>query len=193
MLALRRKVSIKVRQPLTKILIPVLDPAMTQHIAAVKTLIMNEVNVKEIELIENTAGIITKRIKPNFKTLGPRYGKYMKQIAAMTAEFTQERIAEIEAAPETILDLGAEKIAVTPADFEITSEDMPGWLVASEEYPQGFGIRSDGQDPGRDRAEGACGRRRHQIRRLHRIADAGRRGQDRGTTCGRSDRRFGCR
>jgi len=131
-LALRRKVSIKVRQPLTKILIPVLDPAMAQHIAAVKTLIMNEVNVKEIELIENTAGIITKRIKPNFKTLGPRYGKYMKQIAAMTAEFTQERIAEIEAAPETILDLGAEKIAVTPADFEITSEDMPGWLVASE-------------------------------------------------------------
>ena len=131
-LALRRKVSIKVRQPLTKILIPVLDPAMAQHIAAVKTLIMNEVNVKEIELIENTAGIITKRIKPNFKTLGPRYGKYMKQIAAMTAEFTQERIAEIETAPETILDLGAEKIAVTPADFEITSEDMPGWLVASE-------------------------------------------------------------
>ncbi len=75
---------------------------------------MNEVNVKEIELIENTAGIITKRIKPNFKTLGPRYGKYMKQIAAMTAEFSQERIAEIEAAPETILDLGAEKITVTP-------------------------------------------------------------------------------
>ena len=131
-LALRRKVSIKVRQPLTKILIPVLDPAMAQHISAVKNLIMNEVNVKEVELIEDTTGIITKRIKPNFKTLGPRYGKYMKQIAAMTAEFTQERIAEIEAAPETILDLGAEKIAVTPADFEITSEDMPGWLVASE-------------------------------------------------------------
>ena len=91
-----------------------------------------DADLEEIELIENTAGIITKRIKPNFKTLGPRYGKYMKQIAAMTAEFTQERIAEIEAAPETILDLGAEKIAVTPADFEITSEDMPGWLVASE-------------------------------------------------------------
>ena len=105
---------------------------MAQHIAAVKTLIMNEVNVKEIELIENTAGIITKRIKPNFKTLGPRYGKYMKQIAAMTAEFSQERIAQIEAAAQTVLDLGAEKITVTPADFEITSEDMPGWLVASE-------------------------------------------------------------
>ena len=131
-LALRRKVSIKVRQPLTKILIPVLDPAMAQHISAVKNLIMNEVNVKEVELIEDTTGIITKRIKPNFKTLGPRYGKYMKQIAAMTAEFSQERIAQIEAAAQTVLDLGDEKITVTPADFEITSEDMPGWLVASE-------------------------------------------------------------
>ena len=131
-LALRRKVSIKVRQPLMKILIPVLDPTMAEHIAAVKNLIMNEVNVKEVELIEDTTGVITKRIKPNFKTLGPRYGKYMKQIAAMTAEFSQERIAQIEAAPETVLEIGGERITVTPADFEITSEDMPGWLVASE-------------------------------------------------------------
>ena len=131
-LALRRKVSIKVRQPLMKILIPVLDPTMAEHIAAVKNLIMNEVNVKQVELIEDTTGIITKRIKPNFKTLGPRYGKYMKQIAAMTAEFSQERIAQIEAAPETVLEIGGEQITVTPADFEITSEDMPGWLVASE-------------------------------------------------------------
>ena len=131
-LALRRKVSIKVRQPLTKILIPVLDPATAEHISAVKNLIMGEVNVKEVELIEKTTGLITKRIKPNFKTLGPRYGKYMKQIAALVAGFSQERIAEVEAAPETVLDLGGEKIAVTPADFEITSEDMPGWLVASE-------------------------------------------------------------
>lgn len=131
-LALRRKVSIKVRQPLSKIIIPVLDPATGAHIEAVKGLIMNEVNVKEIELIENTAGLITKRIKPNFKTLGPRYGKYMKQIAAMTAAFSQERIAQIEAAAETVLDLGEERITVTAADFEITSEDMPGWLVASE-------------------------------------------------------------
>ncbi len=131
-LALRRKVSIKVRQPLMKILIPVLDPAMAEHIAAVKNLIMSEVNVKEIELIEKTTGIITKRIKPNFKTLGPRYGKQMKQIAALVAGFSQEQIAAIEAAPETTLEVGGEKITVTPADFEITSEDMPGWLVASE-------------------------------------------------------------
>lgn len=93
---------------------------------------MSEVNVKEIELIEKTTGIITKRIKPNFKTLGPRYGKQMKQIAALVAGFDQERIAEIEAAPESVLEIDGERIVVTPADFEITSEDMPGWLVASE-------------------------------------------------------------
>ena len=131
-LALRRKVSIKVRQPLTKILIPVLDPAMARHIDAVRNLILNEVNVKELELIEQTTGIITKRIKPNFKTLGPKYGKYMKQIAALTAQFSQERIAEIESAPESVLEIDGQQIVVTPADFEITSEDMPGWLVASE-------------------------------------------------------------
>ncbi len=131
-LALRRKVSIKVRQPLTKIMIPVLDPDMEHQIAAIKDLVMNEVNVKEIELIRETTGVITKRIKPNFKTLGPRYGKYMKKIAALTAQFTQEQIARIEAAAETTLDIDGDKITVTPADFEITSEDMPGWLVASE-------------------------------------------------------------
>ncbi len=131
-LALRRKVNIKVRQPLSKILIPVLDPAMARHIEAVKSLILGEVNIKCIELIEKTAGVITKRIKPNFKTLGPRYGKYMKQIAAMAAQFDQAKIAEIESSAEITLDMGAEQITVTPADFEITSEDMPGWLVASE-------------------------------------------------------------
>ncbi|MFI3332134.1 MAG: isoleucine--tRNA ligase [Rikenellaceae bacterium] len=131
-LALRRKVNIKVRQPLTKILIPVLDADVARHIKSVEGLIMGEVNVKEIELLEQTTGLITKRIKPNFKTLGPKYGKYMKQIAAMAATFSQERIAEIEASDSITLNMGAEQIEVTPADFEITSEDMPGWLVASE-------------------------------------------------------------
>ena len=131
-LALRRKVNIKVRQPLGKILIPVLDPAMARHIEAVRALIMNEVNVKQIELVSETAGLITKRIKPNFKTLGPKYGKHMKQIAALAAAFSQEQIAAIETAPETVLDLGGERIVVTAADFEITSEDMPGWLVTTE-------------------------------------------------------------
>ncbi|MBP3455532.1 MAG: isoleucine--tRNA ligase [Alistipes sp.] len=131
-LALRRKVNIKVRQPLTKIIIPVLDATTARHIEAVKGLIMNEVNVKEIELISDTAGVITKRIKPNFKTLGPKYGKYMKQIAALVATFSQEQIARIEAEAETILDIDGEKIITTAADFDITSEDMPGWLVTSE-------------------------------------------------------------
>jgi len=85
-----------------------------------------------MDLIRETTGLITKRIKPNFKTLGPRYGKYMKQIAAMTAEFSQEKISEIESSTEIVLDMGAEQITVTPADFEIMSEDMPGWLVTSE-------------------------------------------------------------
>ena len=131
-LALRRKVNIKVRQPLTKILIPVLDPAMARHIEAVKGLIMGEVNIKDIELLNDTTGVITKRIKLNFKNFCQRYAKLAKQMAALAATFTQEQIAEIEAAAETTLDLGGEQIVVTPADFEITSEDMPGWLVASE-------------------------------------------------------------
>ncbi len=131
-LALRRKVGIKVRQPLQKILVPVLDAETRRRIEAVRGIVLSEVNVKEAELIERTEGIITKRIKPNFKTLGPKYGKQMKQIAALVATFTQERIAEIEAADETVLDLGTERITVTRTDFEITSEDMPGWLVATE-------------------------------------------------------------
>ena len=131
-LALRRKVNIKVRQPLHKIIIPVLDKDMAKHIEAVRQLIMNEVNVKDIELISDTTGIITKRIKPNFKTLGPKYGKYMKQIAALVATFTQEQIAAVESDAETTLNIDGEALATTAADFEITSEDMPGWLVASE-------------------------------------------------------------
>ena len=131
-LALRRKVNIKVRQPLTKILIPVLDQDMARHIEAVKGLIMGEVNVKDVELLSDTTGIITKRIKLNFKNFCQRYAKLAKQMAAMAATFSQEQIAAIESAAETTLDLAGEQVVVTPADFEITSEDMPGWLVASE-------------------------------------------------------------
>ena len=131
-LALRRKVNIKVRQPLQKIIIPVLDKAMAEHIEAVKQLIMGEVNVKDIELITDTTGIITKRIKPNFKTLGAKCGKYMKQVAALVASFTQEQIAAVESNAETIIKVEDTEFVTTAADFEITSEDMPGWLVASE-------------------------------------------------------------
>ena len=131
-LALRRKVNIKVRQPLQKIIIPVLDKDMAKHIEAVRQLIMNEVNVKDIELITDTTGIITKRIKPNFKTLGAKCGKYMKQIAALVASFTQEQIAAVESNAETVLTVEGVEFVTTPADFDITSEDIPGWLVASE-------------------------------------------------------------
>ena len=131
-LALRRKVNIKVRQPLTKIIIPLLDEKLGRHIEAVKGLIMGEVNIKEIELITDTTGLITKRIKPNFKTLGPRYGKYMKQIAALVATMGQEQIAEIEASQTYVLNVAGEDLTLERGDFEITSDDMPGWLVASE-------------------------------------------------------------
>ncbi len=131
-LALRRKVNIKVRQPLTKIIIPVLDQRTAEQIERVRTLIMNEVNVKEIELITDTTGLITKRIKPNFKTLGPRYGKQMKQIAALVADLSQAQIAEIEASDTYRMTVGDETLDFVREDFEITSEDMPGWLVSTE-------------------------------------------------------------
>ena len=131
-LALRRKVNIKVRQPLTKIVIPVLAPAIKAEIEAVRGLILGEVNVKELEFIEDTTGVITKRIKPNFKTLGPRYGKQMKQISALVAAFSQGDIAQIEREDRWTAEIDGVRIEATAADFDIVSEDMPGWLVATE-------------------------------------------------------------
>ncbi|MBO5351516.1 MAG: isoleucine--tRNA ligase [Alistipes sp.] len=131
-LALRRKVSIKVRQPLQKIMIPVLDQAMAAHIEAVKALVENEVNVKSIELLHDTAGIITKHIKLNFKNFCTRYARYSKQMAALLASFTQEQITAIETSDESSIVVDGETLTVTPADFIITSEDMPGWLVTTE-------------------------------------------------------------
>lgn len=134
-LALRRKVNIKVRQPLQKMIIPVLDPAILSKLEAVESLVLGEVNVKEVEYIRDTTGVITKKIKPNFKTLGPRYGKQMKAISAFVAQMSQQDIAAIEALAEGQdfpLTIEGEELTVQRPDFEITSEDMPGWLVASE-------------------------------------------------------------
>lgn len=131
-LALRRKVGIKVRQPLSRIVVPVLDPALKEHIAAVESLILSEVNVKRLEFIEDTTGVITKRIKPNFKTLGPRYGKQMKRISALVAAFSQADIAQQERTDRWTADVDGVRVEATAADFDITSEDMPGWLVATE-------------------------------------------------------------
>ncbi len=131
-LALRRKVNIKVRQPLTRIMVPILEEGLKGRIERVENLIKSEVNVKGIDLIEDTAGLITKKIKPNFKTLGPRYGKYMKAISALVAEFSQEDISRLERDGAAVLEVEGQRLDVTLADFEITSEDIPGWLVATE-------------------------------------------------------------
>ena len=131
-LALRKKVNIKVRQPLAKIIIPVLDSRIQEQLEKVKDLVLGEINVKEIEFITNTEGLITKKIKPNFKTLGKKYGKMMKDIAAAFAQFTQSDISAIEASENYSFTLAGSEVVLESADYEITSEDMPGWLVASE-------------------------------------------------------------
>lgn len=131
-LALRRKVNIKVRQPLTKVIIPVLEPSLQQKLEGVKSLILNEVNVKEMEFLTDTTGILVKKIKPNFKTLGPRYGKQMKDISAAVAAFTQQDIATFELNGNYSINLASGQVDMTLEDVEITSEDIPGWLVATE-------------------------------------------------------------
>jgi isoleucyl-tRNA synthetase len=131
-LGLRRKVNIKVRQPLHKIIIPVLDDSLSEKIDAVKKLIITEVNVKDLEYISDTSGILVKKIKPNFKTLGPKYGKYMKGISAAIALFTQKDILEFEKQGNRALTIEGTPIDLTLEDVEIISEDIPGWLVANE-------------------------------------------------------------
>ena len=131
-LALRKKVNIKVRQPLAKIIIPVLDSKIQEQLEKVKNLVLSEINVKEVEFITNTEGLITKKIKPNFKTLGKKYGKMMKDIAAAFAQFSQSDISAIEAAENYTFTLAGGEVVLDRADYEITSEDMPGWLVATE-------------------------------------------------------------
>ncbi len=132
-LALRKKVGINVRKPLAKVVVPVIDDEVKAHIEKVAGIFLAEVNVKEIEFLHDTTGIITKKIKPNFKTLGKIYGKQMKEIAAAFAGFGQEQIGEIERCPgDYTLALPSGPVVLTKEDFEINSEDMPGWLVASE-------------------------------------------------------------
>ena len=132
-LALRKKVGVNVRKPLAKVLVPVLDDTVKEHIMRVRDIFLTEVNVKEIEFLHDTAGIITKKIRPNFKTLGKIYGKRMKEIAAAFAELSQEQIAAVERAEaDYVLALPGGDVVLRKGDYEISSEDMPGWLVASE-------------------------------------------------------------
>ncbi|MDR0394076.1 MAG: isoleucine--tRNA ligase, partial [Tannerella sp.] len=131
-LALRRKVNIKVRQPLRSIMAPALNDEQKATIEAVKNLILNEVNVKELNFVDNASGILVKKIKPDFKKLGPRYGKVMKQLAASIQAMSQADIASFEQEGTFTFDLGGQACEIVSDDVEIISEDIPGWLVANE-------------------------------------------------------------
>ncbi len=131
-LALRRKEKLKVRQPLAKIIVPVLNPHFQEQFEAVKNIILAEVNVKEVEFLTDTSGIISKKIKPNFKTLGPKFGKLMKQIAGAINQMQQTDIAELEKEGRFEISVGEEKVELSLDDVEIQTEDIPGLTVATE-------------------------------------------------------------
>ena len=130
-LALRKKQHIRVRQPLQKIMIPVLNEQEAANFRHVTDLICSEVNVKELELLTDS-GILVKSIKPNFKTIGPKYGKQMKAISALVQQFGQNEIAQIEQNQGWNGQIDGEAIALDLGDFEIQAQDIPGWLVANE-------------------------------------------------------------
>jgi isoleucyl-tRNA synthetase len=130
-LALRRKVNIKVRQPLQAIMIPAVDDDQKTHIEAVKDLIMNEVNVKELRFVEGS-GVLVKKVKCNFRTMGKKFGKLMKGVAAAMDALSQEQIAELEQQGTIGINVEGQALSVEAVDVEIISEDIPGWLVANE-------------------------------------------------------------
>ena len=131
-LSLRKKEKIKVRQPLQKIMVPILDANFKKNIEHVSDLILSEINVKELELLEDTSGVLVKKIKPNFKTIGPKYGKQMKAIAVMVNQWGQDEIAILEKNNGWTGEVNGENIVLDMADFEILTDDIPGWLVTTE-------------------------------------------------------------
>jgi isoleucyl-tRNA synthetase len=131
-LSLRKKVNIKVRQPLQKILIPVLDPAMQDQLVLIQDLITAEVNVKEIEYLTETEGIIKKKIKPNFKALGTKMGAKMKAAGAAISAMTGAQIATLEKTGEILLSIEGEELSIALTEVDIAAEDIPGWSVASK-------------------------------------------------------------
>jgi isoleucyl-tRNA synthetase len=131
-LSLRKKTNLRVRQPLQKILIPVTGEHIKDQLEKVSGLILSEVNVKELEYLDESAGFLVKKIKPNFKTLGPRYGKLMKEIAAAVGAFTQDEISKIETEGQYNLQIAGEVVEMYLADVEIITEDIPGWVVANQ-------------------------------------------------------------
>ncbi len=131
-LGLRRKVSLKVRQPLNKILIPVLNENTARQLDAVKNIILAEVNIKTMEYLDDTSGVLVKKIKPNFKTLGPKYGKNMKPIADFIGQMNQADIATMERENQIKAAVAGQDVVITIDDVEILSEDIPGWQVAND-------------------------------------------------------------
>ena len=130
-LSLRKKEMIKVRQPLQKVMIPVLDAVQRTEIEAVSDLIKAEVNVKEVVLLDDASGILVKQIKPNFKTLGPRFGKDMGLISSKIQALNPAEIAKLERDNELEIEIAGKSIILSLADVEISSQDIEGWLVAN--------------------------------------------------------------
>ena len=131
-LGLRKKERLRVRQPLQKIMVPVLNQEFADNITHVKDLILSEVNVKELELLDEDNSVLVKSIKPNFKTIGPKYGKHMKAIAGMVAQLSSDDIAAIEINKGWTGEINGESISLDATDFTIVAQDIPGWLVSSE-------------------------------------------------------------
>ena len=131
-LSLRRKVNIKVRQPLSTLMIPVMDDAQREAIESMSELILNEVNVKNFKFVDNEAGVLVKRVKPDFKKLGPKFGKTMKAVAAAITSMSQQEIASLEKNGNITLNIDGNNAVIEAIDVEIISEDIPGWLVANE-------------------------------------------------------------
>jgi isoleucyl-tRNA synthetase len=129
-LSIRKKLNIRVRQPLNRVLIPVLSEHIRHQVDSVKNLILSEVNVKELEYITDTAGILVKKLKPDFKKLGPRYGKLMKALAEVLGSTDQASIATLEREGRLVLDINGQPAEINLDDVEIHSEDIPGWHVA---------------------------------------------------------------
>jgi isoleucyl-tRNA synthetase len=131
-LSLRRKVSIKVRQPLSKMMVPILNEQFRRQLQNVEYLILAEVNVKELQYLDDSSGILVKKIKPNFKTLGPRFGKSMKEVSSAIASMTQRDINQLEQTGFYSININGAPSEINLNDVEIISEDIPGWLVANE-------------------------------------------------------------
>jgi isoleucyl-tRNA synthetase len=132
LLGLRRRVNIKVRQPLKQVLVPVLDNSFQKKVEAVENLILTEINVKKLEYLSDTSEILVKKVKPNFKSLGPRFGKLMKPITSAINQMTREEINKFEKEGSFTIVIDSQSIMLGPEDLEILSEDIPGWLVASD-------------------------------------------------------------